>query len=132
GARAMSGQKYPITDVGIRNLCGKLSKMWQAESQFAECEVSVTPGTHVEGRSATMVKVVHPVPRQNFKFHIARVFFDDELKIPIHFDAWQWPAQTGDKPPLDESYTYAKNLKINNNFTARDFDPNNNPDIFKK
>ncbi len=79
-----------------------------------------------------MVQVVHPVPRQNFKFHAARVFFDDELKIPVHFDAYMWPAQEGGKPELEESYTYAKNLKINNNFTARDFDSNNNPDIFKK
>ncbi len=132
GARAMSGQKYPITDVGIRNLCAKLTRMWEAEKQFAECEVTVTPGADVEGRPATMVRVVHPVPRQNFKFHIAQLFFDDELKIPIHFDAKLWPAQPGDDPPPEESYTYAKNLKINNNFTARDFDPNNNPDIFKK
>lgn len=132
GPRAMSGQKHPITDVGIRNLTAKLISMWEAESQFAESNVTVTPGKKVEGRPATLVQVVHPVARQNFKFNAARVFFDDELKIPIHFDAWLWPAQEGGEPQLEESYTYAKNLKVNNNFTARDFDANNNPDIFKK
>jgi hypothetical protein len=63
---------------------------------------------------------------------VARVFFDDEHKVPIHFDAFSWPAKEGDDPQLEESYTYAKNLKVNTNLTARDFDANNNPDIFKK
>jgi hypothetical protein len=130
--RAMSGQKHPITDVGIRNLTDKLTKMWTAEMQFAECDVTTKPGRKVEGRTTTMVQVVHPLPRQNFKFNAARLFFDDELKIPVHFDAYSWPAQEGGEPQLEESYTYAKNLKVNNNFSARDFDANNNPDIFKK
>ncbi len=132
GTRAMSGQKHPITDVGIRNLCAKLQKMWEVETQFAECDVTVLPGKKVEGRSTTMVQVVHPIARQNFKFHAARLFFDDELKIPVHFDAYSWPAQEGGEPQLEESYTYAKNLKVNCNLTARDFDSNNNPEIFKK
>jgi hypothetical protein len=132
GTTAMSGQKHPITDVGIRNLTAKLAKMWEGEMQFAECDVTVLPNKKVEGRNTTMVQVVHPVPRQNFRFNAARVFFDDELKIPVHFDAYTWPAQAGGQPQLDESYTYAKNLKVNCNLTARDFDANNNPEIFKK
>ena len=132
GSRAMSGQRHPITDIGIRNLTAKLTKMWEAEMQFAECDVTTKPGAKVEGRTTTMVQIVHPVPRQNFKFHAARLFFDEELKIPVHFDAYSWPAQEGGEPQLEESYTYAKNLKTNTNLTARDFDSNNNPDIFKK
>lgn len=132
GQKAMSGQKHPITDVGVRNLCAKLTKMWESEMQFAECDVTVKSARKVEGRTTTMVQVVHPIARQTFKFNVARVFFDDELKIPVHFDAFSWPAQEGGEPQLEESYTYAKNLKVNNNLTARDFDCYNNPDIFKK
>jgi hypothetical protein len=132
GTRAMTGQRHPITDVGMRNLSAKLIKMWESETKFLECEVKVLPGRKVEGRPATMVQVVHPLARQTFKFNVARVFFDDELKVPIHFDAFSWPAKEGDEPQLEESYTYAKNLKVNTNLTARDFDANNNPDIFKK
>jgi hypothetical protein len=132
GTKAMSGQRHPITDVGIRNLTAKLTKMWEAETKYAECDVTVLPGKKVEGRTATMVQVVHPVPRQNFKFHAARLFIDEELKIPVHFDAYNWPAQEGGEPQLEESYTYAKNLKVNTNLTARDFDAYNNPEIFKK
>jgi hypothetical protein len=131
GALAMKGQKRPITDVGIRNLCAKLIKLHEGELQFAECEVTANPDTKINGRKTTMVQIVHPTPRQNFKHHVSRLFFDIELSIPIHYDAYLWPAQPGAQPPLEESYTY-QNLKINNNFTARDFDPNNNPEIFKQ
>jgi Protein of unknown function (DUF1571) len=131
GAVAMRGQKHPITDVGIRNLTAKLLKIWEAETQYAECEVTTNVDSKINGRSATMVQITHPIPRQNFRAHVQRLFFDNELRIPIHYDAFLWPAQPGDQPPLDESYTYT-NLKINNGFTARDFDANNNPEIFKQ
>jgi len=135
GTIAMKGQKRPITDVGIRNLTIKLEKMWEAETKFMESEVTTNPDVKVNDRSTTMIQVKHPIPRKDFKFHIARLFLDNELKIPIHFDAYLWPAQEGngngdgEAPPLEESYTY-QNLKLNNGFTAREFDSNNNPEIF--
>jgi hypothetical protein len=131
GAVAMRGQKHPITHVGIRNLTATLIKLWEAETQYAECDVTTNADTKVNGRSTTMVQVMHPVPRQNFRGHIQRLFLDNELQVPIHYDVYLWPAQAGTEPPLDESYTY-KNLKINNGYTARDFDANNNPEIFKQ
>jgi hypothetical protein len=131
GALAMKGQKHPITDVGMLNLTSKLKKIWEAEMQFAECNVTTNAETTINRRPTVMVRVTHPKPRQNFRWNEARLFFDKELRLPIHFDAYTWPAQEGGEPVLEESYTYT-NLKINNSFTARDFDANNNPDIFKK
>ena len=129
GMIAMRGQKYPITKVGMKNLLTELIERGEADMQFAECEVSSDPSKQVNGRSATLIQIVHPVPRQNFRAHIVRVFMDNELRVPIHYDAFSWPPQAGGQPPLEESYTYT-NLKLNNNFTARDFD-SENPDIFK-
>jgi len=130
GTLAMKGQKHPITRVGIRNLTVELLKICEAEMRYAECEVMHNSETKIHGRPTTMIQVIHPIPRQNFRFHVARVFFDNELRVPIHFDRFSWPVQEGTQPPLEESYTY-QNLKINNGFTARDFDAYNNPDIFK-
>jgi len=131
GSLAMSGQKHPITDVGIKNLMAKLSKMWDTEQKFAECDVTSNPNSKIGGRSCTMIQVVHPIARQDFKFHAARLFLDNELKIPIHFDAYLWPEQENSEPPLEERFTYA-NLKVNNGFTAREFDTKNNPEIFQQ
>jgi hypothetical protein len=129
GAVAMRGQRYPITHIGIRNLTAELIRVAEADTKFAESEVTTKPNMKVNGRLTTMVQIVHPVPRQNFRAYTSRVFFDNELRVPIHFDAYLWPAAAGEAPPLDECYTYS-DLKINNNFTARDFDPEN-PEIFK-
>jgi hypothetical protein len=131
GMVAMRGQKHPITRVGIRNLTAELLKKCQTDLQYAECEVTTRDDTKINGRPTTMVQVVHPIPRQNFYAHVVRLFLDNELRVPIHYDAYMWPAQPGGEPPLEESYTYA-NLKINNGYTARDFDSNNNPEIFKQ
>ena len=129
GMVAMRGQKHPITQVGLKNLLTELITRIEADCQFAECEVTSAADKAVNGRSATMIQILHPVPRQNFRAHIARIFFDNELKVPIHYDSFLWPEQPGGHPPLEESYTYT-NLKLNNGFTSRDFDADN-PEIFK-
>jgi hypothetical protein len=128
-AVVMRGQKYPVTRVGIRNLLAQLIKYNEADMQYAECEMTSNPEIKIAGRSTTMVQITHPIPRQNFRSHIARVFFDNELRVPIHYDSYLWPEQQNQQPPLEESYTYT-NLKLNNGFTARDFD-SENPEIFR-
>ena len=130
GRWAMAGQKYPITKVGIRNLTDELIQVAQADSKFAECEVRTDMNTKVDGRATTMIQVLHPYPRKNFRFHLARVFIDNELRVPIRYEAYLWPEKPGDPPPLEEEYTY-RDLKINNGFTDRDFNVQN-PDIFKR
>jgi outer membrane lipoprotein-sorting protein len=82
------------------------------------------PNAKVNGRVCSCVQVVHPVPRRNFRFHLARVFIDDELLIPIRYEAYDWPHEEGGQPVLMEEYTYM-NVKINNGFTDADFDPKN-------
>jgi hypothetical protein len=99
--------------------------------QYSECTVTTSADTTINRRPTTMVQIMHPTARQSFRWNIARLFFDNKLRVPIHFDAYTWPAQEGGEPVLEESYTYT-NLKTNNNFTAREFDANNNPEIFKK
>ncbi len=50
-----------------------------------------------EGRSAecTVLVVTHPVPRPYFDFHVAEIFIDDKLNIPVRYAAYTWPAQAG-------------------------------------
>jgi hypothetical protein len=121
---AMAGNKYPITDIGLVNLTEKLITIGEADMQFGECDVKTFPGAKINGRSVTCIQVTHPVPRKNFRFHIARIFYDDEMKLITRYEAYDWPQQQGGKPILTEEYTYV-NLKINNNFTDADFDENN-------
>jgi hypothetical protein len=124
GAMAMQGNRYAITEIGVENLAKRLVEVAEHDKQFGECDVQFFPKAKVNGRICTCIQVVHPVPRRNFRFHLARVFIDDELLIPIRYEAYDWPHEEGGQPVLMEEYTYM-NVKINNGFTDADFDPKN-------
>lgn len=128
GTLAMKGQKYPIMKLGIRELTKELITVASNDVKFGECDVTHGQGT-MDGRSITWLKVVHPVPRPNFRFNIAQIFIDNELQIPVRYNAYTWPKNPGEAPQLEESYTYV-NLKVNNGYTDLDFDPEN-PAYFK-
>jgi hypothetical protein len=133
GKFAMAGQKYPITKLGVRNLTKELVDVASNDVNFGECEVTVREDVlgakGGEKRPVTVLTAVHPVPRDNFRFHKAEVFIDNEFRVPIRYAAYLWPAHAGEQPPLEECYTYL-NMKVNNGFTDADFD-RKNPALFK-
>jgi outer membrane lipoprotein-sorting protein len=124
GVIAMRGQRYPITELGLLNLVQRLLEIGEKDTQYGECEVKFLQGAKINGRSCTCIQVMHPVPRRNFLFHIARIYVDDELNIPVRYEAHNWPKETGGPPELIEEYTYL-DLKLNNGFTDADFDIQN-------
>jgi len=123
-ALAMHNQRYPITEMGISNLTTRLIEVGEKDKQYGECVVHFYQGAKVSGRVCTMIEVVHPVPRRNFLFNVARIYLDDEMQMPIRYEAYDWPEQQGGDPVLLEEYTYL-NLKINQGFTDADFDVHN-------
>ncbi len=123
-AIAMKGNRYPLTEIGVLNLLRRLVEVGEKDSQYGECEVNFFPGAKINERSCTCVQIVHPVPRRNFLFHLARIFVDDELNLPVRYESYDWPEKEGARPELIEEYTYL-NLKLNNGFTDADFDVHN-------
>jgi len=121
---AMQGNRYAITENGVENLARRLVEVAEHDKQFGECDVNFFPNAKVNGRICTCIQVTHPVPRRNFRFHLARVFIDDEYTIPIRYEAYDWPQEAGGQPVLMEEYTYM-NVKVNNGLTDADFDPKN-------
>lgn len=130
-AMAMKGQRYPITELGIHNLTRRLVEVGQKDMQYGECDVKFYKGYKVAGRSCMMIQVTHPVPRRNFLFHIARIYVDDEWSIPIRYESYDWPTETGGKEQLLEEYTYI-DIKLNQGYTDADFDIHNPAYQFKK
>ena len=121
---AMEGQRYPITMMGMRTLTKRLMEVGQEDLRYDEVEVKMHEGTKINGRTCTCIQAIHPVPRKHFRYHLARIFIDDELEMPVRFEAFLWPNKKGGKPVLVEQYTYV-NIKMNNGFTDKDFDPKN-------
>lgn len=57
-------------------------------------------------------------------FYRVRVFFDQELGLPIRFEAYDWPASLKAVPELVEEYIYM-DLKLNVGLCDLDFDVTN-------
>ncbi len=124
GVIAMQGNRYPITEIGLLNLTRRLIEVAEADTKYGECEVKFYKGAKVADRVCTCIEVVHPVPRRNFRFHLARIFVDDELNLPIRYESYSWPTTPGGAPELIEEYTYL-DLKLNVGLTDSDFDIQN-------
>lgn len=127
---AMAGNRYPITELGIRRLTERLIEVGEHDAQFGECDVTAIPNTKINGRECVCLQVFHPVPRKEFLFHKAKIYVDSQLNLPVRYEAYDWPTEQGGQPQLLEEYTYL-DLKINNGFTDRDFDVTNPAYQFK-
>ncbi len=121
---AMQGNRYPITELGVLNLTRRLIEVGESDRKFGECDVKYYPNAKINNRIATCIEVKHQIPRKNFRYHLARIYIDDELNVPIRFEAYDWPKEEGGQPILLEEYTYV-NLKLNAGLTDADFDPRN-------
>ncbi len=124
GPLAMLGQRYPITELGIENLTRRLIEVGRHDEHYGETYVWRNDDAKVGDRPCLSFTVMHPVKRTGFIFHIARIFVDKELMVPLHYEAYDWPEKPGDPPQLLERYTYAR-LTLNPGLTDADFDPNN-------
>jgi len=122
---ALRDNRYPITEFGVLNLLERLAEVAREDMAVSDdCEVRMLPEAKVNGRECLGLEVVHPGRDSRYRFHIARIFMDNELRIPIHYESFDWPREAGGEPVLLEQYTYT-NIKLNNGFGDIDFDPAN-------
>jgi hypothetical protein len=124
GLIAMNDRHYPLTEIGIGNLVRRLVEVGQQDTHYGECEVKYFTDVKVDKRPCTVIQVAHPVPRDVFRFHLARIFVDDALMMPTRYESYDWPSEPGGEPRLIEEYTYL-DLKLNNGFTDEDFSTRN-------
>ena len=124
GFLAMKGQRYPVTEVGLENLIVQLIDRAERDMKAGLCKVQFRKGAMINKRKCTMIQVMHAEKRAPYDFHIAQIFIDDELQVPVRYVSYDWPESDGARPKLIEEYTYL-NVKINNGFTDIDFDVNN-------
>jgi hypothetical protein len=124
GSRAMEDCRHPITEAGIGHLIDTVAERWGAEMKQGETLVAIHHGAKVGNRACTMIESKHPQKAPNYMFHMVRLYVDDELGLPIRFEAYDWPRRRGIAPELVEEYTYA-NLRTNVGLRESDFDPSN-------
>jgi len=124
GFLAMKGQRYPVTEIGLENLIVQLIARAERDMKVGMCKVQFRKGAMINKRKCTMIQVMHPDKRAPYDFHVAQIFIDDELQVPVRYVSYDWPDVPGARPKLIEEYTYL-NVKLNNGFKDIDFDVNN-------
>lgn len=124
GRFAMKGNRYPISDSGIEALVEGLIENGERDRKRGECEVLFYKNAKINGRVCTMLEVKHPVKREYFNYHLAQIFVDDELNVPLRYAAYSWPTTRGGTPVLEEEYTYM-DMRLNVGLTDEDFNPDN-------
>ncbi|HEX3656350.1 MAG TPA: DUF1571 domain-containing protein [Pirellulales bacterium] len=124
-AIAMRGNRHPITEIGLAVLVEKLIVLGRRDlAEGSAAELTTTRGVLMNDRPCTIIEVRHPQRTDGLEYHIARIFIDEQMVLPVRFEAFGWPAASGEKPPLLEEYTYV-DLKLNNGYTDADFDTAN-------
>ncbi len=71
-----------------------------------------------------MIETTHPREDPDFLFYQVRVYIDQELGLPIRFEAYDWPDGPDAEPVLVEEYSYT-DLKVNVGLSDHDFDVSN-------
>ena len=121
---AMKGCRHPISEAGLGYLIEQVIRRWDIELTPGETEVTIHHDTRVGNRNCTMIESKHPFKREGFVYHKVKIFVDDELQLPIRFEAYSWPLTPDGTAELLEEYTYL-NLTTNNSLSPADFDPAN-------
>jgi hypothetical protein len=128
---AMIGNRYPITEVGLEKLLVRLIEKGERDSRLGDCVVNRCSGEMIADRRCELIEVIHnektvtiggkTIPHE---FHIARIWFDESIMLPIKYASYSWPTKDGEEPLLEEEYQY-NDLVLNPDLTDIDFDTEN-------
>jgi hypothetical protein len=121
---ALRESRYPITQLGLTNVVSRLIERAQDDMRSdptgANTEVTFFRGAKIDDRPCTHIRVVHPREAPGIDFHLANIYVDDKLKVPLRVEGYAWPKTPGDEPRLLEEYTYTR-LKLNVGLSDVDF-----------
>jgi hypothetical protein len=125
-ARIMEENRYPITDAGLAKMLDILLAIWEQEKEIDADQVNVKfLGVETVGNiECDGIEVTHPHKLPGLKFHLTRLLFDRQTRLPVQVEQFGWPAKPDEKPPIVEKYTYT-DVKPNVGLTDADFDPRN-------
>ena len=121
---AMLENRYPITEIGFKNLAKRLIEVLEQESQHGGGDMRVWENARLGDRVCTHYRLIHRERRSGLTYHMAEVSVDNELGIPIRYGAYDFPREEGGEPQVLEQYVYT-DVHINVGLTDPDFDPEN-------
>ncbi len=120
----MKENRYPITEVGLKNMADKIIQQWEGETKYEETTVKYYNNAKLGSMDCMAIESTHPQPRREFKYHMTRVYIDKKTKMLVRVEQYGFPRRNGQQPPIVEEYTYS-DIKTNIGLTDVDFDRRN-------
>lgn len=131
GKMAMEGSRYPVTELGLKRMVESWLKEARHDVQFVHCAAAINPEAKIEARPCTCLELARQARHDDVPFQITRLFIDSQLRLPVRYEAYEWPAQHGGEPVLAEEYSYL-DVAPNQQFSDFDFDVQNPEYKFRK
>ncbi len=124
GDTAREESLVPITESGFNRVLSQminvLERHVKADPSGENTKVERIPGAKINKRPVSIIRIVHAQHEDGLEFHVANVFLDDELRVPVRVDFSLWPSRPNQEPPLLAEYTYT-DLQINVNLPDNTF-----------
>ena len=125
GPDAMADNRHPVTMIGMQNLLDKIITQWEAEGKLGDVKTQKYPEAKLpSGEECVAYESLHPTQRNQFKFHITRLWIEKKTGLAIRLEQLGFPPAADKAPPIVEEYTYSK-IKTNVPLGDRDFDIKN-------
>tara|TARA_R110002072_G_scaffold238769_2_gene396275 strand:- start:164609 stop:165442 length:834 start_codon:yes stop_codon:yes gene_type:complete len=124
GDRALEESRYPITNIGMRNLLELTIAQWNSELNVPDVQVRYFPNAKVSDVECRVFESSYDTKHKGVKFHMTRLYVDKKTAFPVRVEQFDFPAKTGAKAPILEQYTYL-NVQPNSGLTDSDFDVKN-------
>lgn len=124
GKLAMEGNRYPVTEMGIKRMAESWLEEARRDVQFVPCDAKTMPGAKLDGKPCTCVELTRRQRHHDLPYQLTRLYIDAELRLPVRYEAFEWPQTPGGEPELAEEYTY-RDLQPNRRFDDLDFDVQN-------
>ncbi len=116
--------RYPVTELGISKVVETALTAWKREEKLPGTRpaVTISADSRFGDADCCELTVTYEHRSPEIEFQKARLYFDRQMKLPIHVERYGWPEEAGAEPPLIEEYSYS-NVKTNVGLTDADFDP---------
>jgi len=123
---ALRESRYPITELGLDAFTERMIEFTlndiRNDPSGENSQIQFFEDASVDKRPCLHIQVVHPTPGEDFSYHMANIYIDNELHMPIRIETYDWPRQGDDERVLQEEFTFTR-LKLNVGLTDADFSP---------
>jgi hypothetical protein len=94
--RALKQSRHTITDTGIGHLIETITQCREMERQLPPSQVQTTYREFAfQGKQCVGMDTVHKVNNGQFYCYRSVVYFDKQTKLPMRFEAYDWPTAGG-------------------------------------